>query len=150
MKLRVASGTLVLASLLSVAAHAGPSGDAMAQCLVSSTSASDRTLLIQWIFAALASHPDVRALSNVSPEKGDELNSKVADLFVTLMTQRCKAETADAIKSEGPAAMSQSFKLLGQVAMQGIAADPAVAGFLAGLQKHIDPKAIEQALAPKQ
>ena len=150
MKLAVVSALLAVVSLSGTAAHAGVSGDAMAQCLVRSTTDSDRTVLIQWIFAALASHPDVRALSNVSAAKGEELNTKVASLFMNLMTDKCKAETEEAIRNEGPAALGQSFNVLGQVAMQGIAADPAVKGFLAGLQKHVDPKAVEQALAPKK
>lgn len=151
MKIRVSTAALVLAAVFSSAsAQAGIFGDGLAKCLVRSTSDSDKTVLIQWIFVAMASHPDVRALSNVPPAKGEELNKQVAGLFMTLITQKCKAETEEALKNEGAAALGQSFSVLGQVAMQGMVSNPTVVEYLGGIEKHVDPKAIEQALGPKK
>jgi hypothetical protein len=149
MRIRAAAVLVVLASLGSPA-YAGPFGDEMAKCLVKTTSDADKTVLIQWIFAAMATHPDVSALSHVSNQKGDELNKKVADLFVTLVTQRCRSETEQAIKFEGVSALKTSFEVLGQVAMQGIMSDPAVSDYIGGLQKHVDTKAIEKVFTARK
>jgi hypothetical protein len=141
---------LVVLASFAAPAHAGPFGDEMAKCLVRTTSEADKTVLIQWIFAAMASHPDVSALSHVSAQKGEELHKDVANLFVTLVTQRCKAETEQAVKFEGPEALKKSFEVLGQVAMQGIMSDPAVATYIGGLQKHVDTKKIEKVFTAKR
>lgn len=151
MKTRISLAALALAALFSsTAAHAGVFGDSLAKCLVRSTTESDRTVLIQWLFVAMASHPDVHSLSNVPPAKAAELNEKAANLFVNLITQRCKSDTEEALKNEGPAALTQGFSVLGQVAMQGMVTNPTVVEYLSGLQKHVDPKVIEQALGPKK
>jgi hypothetical protein len=149
-KIRVAAGLLVLASFSGAPAYAGPFGDEMAKCLVRTTTEADRTLLIQWLFTAMATHPDVNAMSNVSTQKGEELSKKVAQLFVTLVADRCKSETAQAVKYEGSEALTTSFEVLGQVAMQGIMSDPAVSGYLGHLQQYVDKKAVEEVFAAKK
>ncbi len=69
---------------------------------------------------------------------------------MTLITQKCKAETEEALKNEGAAALGQSFSVLWQVAMQGMVSNPTVVEYLGGIEKHVDAKAIEQALGPKK
>ena len=116
---------LVLASL-SASIYAVPFSDEMSKCLVKSTSDADKSLLIQWVFAAMSAHPDVKALSNVSNEKGIEINKRTAGLLVSLLTERCKAETQQAVKYEGPGVLKTSFQVLGEVAMQGMMTNPDV------------------------
>lgn len=149
--MRIGAGAVVvlLALLSGSPAHAGPFGDEMAKCLVNSTSEADRTLLIQWIFAAMAKHPDVSSLSNVSAEKGEELNRKVGELLGNLLTERCKSETTQALKLEGPGTFATSFEVLGRVAMQGIMSDGAVAAYLSGIAKYVDDEAMTKALDVK-
>ncbi|MBI3547127.1 MAG: hypothetical protein HY081_11155 [Gammaproteobacteria bacterium] len=145
MKLKIAAFILVFAAYSLSAVAAGPFTDEMSKCLVKNTNETDRTLLIRWIFAAMASHPDVKVLSNVSSEKGDELNKDAANLMVALLTKRCKSETQQALKYEGKNTIEVSFQILGQVAMQGLMTNPDVAKYIAGLASHMDKKALENA-----
>ena len=142
MKLRILLALLLFA--LSSSASAGPFNDKLAICLVKSTTQDDKLTLIRWIFAAMASHPGVRDLSEVSAGAGDKLNEQVADLFVSLLTDRCGTETQEAIKYEGQGAIGTSFEVLGRVAMQELMADGKVSAFMGGIDAHIDPKVSEQ------
>ena len=119
-------------------AHAGPFTDKLAICLVKETNQSDKEMLIQWIFAAMASHPNVSQMSNVSTVKGDQLNQKAASLFTDLLTERCRSETKEALQYESKIALRSSFEVLGKVAMQGIMGHSQVNGYINGLQKYLD------------
>lgn len=139
---------LVLTSL-PASIYAGPFSDEMSKCLVKSTSDADKSLLIQWVFAAMSAHPDVKALSNVSNEKGIDLNKRTAGLLVSLLTERCKAETQQAVKYEGPGVLKTSFQVLGEVAMQGMMTNPDVVSYMGGLGKYVDTEALKKTLSPK-
>jgi hypothetical protein len=130
------------------AAVAGPFNDALAVCLVKSTSEQDRTVLMRWVFAAMAAHPQVSDLGRVSKEEGDRLNREVAALFWTLVSDRCATETRDAVKYEGTDAISSSFEVLGKVAMQGLMADTAVNAYMAQMATHLDEAKMKALFAP--
>ncbi len=142
MKLRIALALVLFA--LSSSAFAGPFNDKLAICLVKSTTQDDKLTLIRWIFAAMASHPGVSDLSEVSAADGDRLNEQVADLFVSLLTERCGAETREAVKYEGEGAIGTSFEVLGRVAMQELMSDGKVSAFMGGIDAHIDPAVLEE------
>lgn len=141
MKPRVLLALLLLA--LSSSAHAGPFNDKLAICLVKSTTQEDKLTLIRWIFAAMASHPGVKDLSEVSAKDGDQLNGQVADLFVSLLTDRCAVEAEEAVKYEGQGTIGTSFEVLGRVAMQELMSDGSVGAFMGGIDAHIDPEVLE-------
>lgn len=138
---------LMLLVLVPCFASAGPFTDDLSKCLVTKTSKDDKELLMTWMFAAVAAHPKVKALSNLSEEKAEELSKSVADLFVTLLTDRCKAEAQQAVAYEGTNTFGESGKVLGQVAMQGLMADPSVAEYISGLDKYIDAQAVQKAFS---
>jgi hypothetical protein len=131
-------------------AYAGPFTDEMSKCLVRSTSEADKTLLIKWIFAAMATHPDVKSLSAVTPEKGEQLNKETAKLVMRLLTQSCKSETRQAVDFEGDETLKASFGILGQVAMQGLMTNAEVSKYFSGFEKHLDAKELQHALGKKQ
>lgn len=134
---------------LAANAYAGPFTDDMSKCLVKNTTQEDKEALIKWIYAAMSNHPSVKSLSNVSVKQGEELNKRAAELMVELLTQRCKVETQQAIKFEGETAIRTSFQILGQVAMQDLMANQAVAKYISGIASHVDKNAIEEALGKK-
>ncbi|WP_237057585.1 hypothetical protein [Microbulbifer sediminum] len=138
---------LLLLAILSSQAFAGPFTDEMSKCLVRETSDSDKTLFIQWLYAAMSSHPDVKNLANISPAQASQMNEDAAGLVMDLLADRCKDETAQAIKYEGKNAFETSFAVLGQVAMQGLMANQDVQGYLSGLEKHFDGERLASALA---
>lgn len=124
-------------------ASAGIYSDEMAKCLVKSSTADDQTLLVQWIFSAMAAHPAVKPMTNVTAEQQTDFNRKVADLAQRLTIIDCHKETVDALKYEGTASFEQSFSILGQVAMRGMMSNPLVAADLGALSGFMDRKKIE-------
>jgi hypothetical protein len=133
--------TVIAVLLLAAAvppAHAGPFGDDLAKCLVRSTTSEDKTSLVQWMFAVMGLHPQVKQFTMVSPEKRNELNKHMADLMVALLVDRCGKESREAIKNEGMVTIQSSFSLLGQVAAQELFTNPDVAAGLEQFSKSID------------
>ncbi|MBU1213467.1 MAG: hypothetical protein KJ587_19695 [Alphaproteobacteria bacterium] len=129
-------------------AHAGIYSDDMSRCLVSNTSAKDKTDLVRWIFAISALHPDLSSVAAVTEPQRDDMNRKVAKLLERLLTESCRKQTQEALKYEGSAAMQQSFQVLGQVAMQELMSNAAVANGFSGFSKYVDKAKLEE-LAPK-
>lgn len=100
--------------------------DDLTECLLRSTSPADRTLLVQWIFALVALHPDVQSVALVSDSTRTVLNRGVARLMERLLTESCPAQARAAIKAQGPKAFESSFGVLGQVATQSLFTSPQV------------------------
>lgn len=132
-----------LGSSLPIAAQAGPYADDMGKCLVKQTGAAERTAIMKWLFAAMALHPEVSAMSTIQSAARDTINRDVGALFTRLLTESCRAESTLAMQYEGALAMQSAFGVLGQVAMQELMANPAVNAGLAELEKHVDQKRIE-------
>jgi hypothetical protein len=147
--------TLVFSVLLTAAigmtprsALAGPYADDMAKCLVKSTSPEDRSLLIRWMFSAMALHPDVASMAAVTKQQRDDIVKNTGALFQRLMLDSCKAETKDAIQNEGPQTIQYAFQILGQVAARGLFTDPHVAATMADLGKSVDQEKFKSLMSP--
>jgi hypothetical protein len=74
---------LILATILFFgAAHCATAGlysDEMAKCLIASTTQSDKTNLVRWLFATAALHPDVSSIAAATKEQRAEMNISAAD-----------------------------------------------------------------------
>lgn len=143
--------TLILCASLAVLlrpapAQAGPYGDDLSKCLVSSTTDTDKTLLVKWIFSAIALNKEVAPFVNLPHEVRSKLNEDTAGIYMRLLTDSCKVQTHDAFKYEGQAAISTAFQLLGQVASQGMFNDPAVAAGMTDLMKYFDEEKLNTVL----
>ena len=141
-KLAIA-GLLVL---FSTSVNAGIYSNNLSQCLVESSTAADKIDLVKWMFTAMSLHPAVESMSNVSPQQRDNSNRDVANLFVKLLTETCKDQASKAVKYEGQAALTNSFRILGQVAARELFSNPNVAAGIGGLEKHFDQDRLNQAL----
>jgi hypothetical protein len=126
---------LLLATGVSLA---GPFADDMAKCLVRSTTPADKTTLVQWIVVVMTLHPDVKQFSAVTQEQRDTLNRQVGELMISLLSDRCKTESREALKNEGFGTIESSFGVLGQVAAQALFTHADVANGLAEFGKAID------------
>jgi len=146
MKLKLSIITLLFFAYS--ASYAGPFTDKLSVCLIEKTTSSDKNKLIRWVFGAMSSHPIVENLSNITPEVGKELNKHTANLFMELLTNRCKNEAEKAIRYENNLAIQTSFSILGKVAMQGIMSDKNVIQFMGGLDTYLDKEKLKS-LAPK-
>ena len=105
---------------------AGPFGDEMAKCLVTSTSNRDRTKLVKWIFRVYGEHPEVSYMVNLSDREKKVIDKDIADIFTRLLSEDCVDETKKALDYEGDNVMFTAFQTLGQVAAQGFNVNPIV------------------------
>lgn len=119
-------------------ANAGPAVDQLSDCLVKSTTAADKTTVLQWTFTALAAHPDLKSFSNVTPEQKTQLDQKLAQVLQRVIVEQCSTQTKAVIQAEGIQAVGQAFQQLGQSAGQDIVKDPAVRQQLQGTLRYID------------
>jgi hypothetical protein len=122
---------------------AGVYSDDMAKCLVKSMTPADQTAIMQWLFSAMALHPDMSGLTKITPEQHASYDRNAAELLERMMTVDCRKETVAAIKYEGNIAIEASFSTLGQVAMRGLMSNPAVAQGIGNLQKYGDKSKME-------
>ncbi len=132
--------------VLACNANAGVYSDDMSKCLVKSTSADDQVVFSQWLFSALALHPSVKGMSNITDEQRNTLNAKAGALFVRLMTKDCRTETLAALKYEGGSAIEQSFMVFGQAAARTLMTDPAVEKGTEGLTTSVDTAEMSELL----
>jgi hypothetical protein len=131
--------TTVLTSLTVFSpAYAGPYTDDLSKCLVRSASPSDQKDLVRWIFAAIALHPDIRSMANITTEERAAINKSTGTLMVRLLATDCRTESVAAIKYEGDISIQTSFSLLGQIAAKGIFSAPEVAAGMSDLTANVD------------
>jgi NADPH:quinone reductase-like Zn-dependent oxidoreductase len=126
-----------------VPAAAGPFADDMGRCLVTSTTAAEKSALVKWIFAIIALHPEVADLAAVGAAERAKLNQRLGDLVVDLLTKRCAAQSRLALKNEGMGVIETSFSVLGQSAAQELFTHPAVGAGLADFGKSLDAAKLE-------
>ncbi len=144
MKMNFVVASLVGLMAFSIPAHAGLYTDDLSRCLVEKTNKDDRAALVRWMFAAAAAHPAVAPIAKVSAEQQDGANKVVAELFTRLLTGLCKDKAKSAIAYEGAVAIQMSFQVLGQVAGSELFQSPEVAKVMAGLERHIDKKKLDE------
>ncbi|MFO1408279.1 MAG: hypothetical protein U1F08_12235 [Steroidobacteraceae bacterium] len=149
MKAITGIGVAVLLATAATGARAGVYADDLGKCLVSSTTEADRALMARWIFASMSLNKEIARYVNMSAEVREGLNRDTAALYMRLMTESCRTQTRDAAKYEGAAAISAGFGLLGQIAAQGLFADPAVTAGVAQLDKYYDPEKLKAAMEAK-
>ena len=149
-KLVAASTVFSLIVLLTCTVFAGPYSNELAKCLVRSTTEQDKNDLMKWMFAAFASHPEVKSMASISETQREELNEKTANLMMRLLTESCRSETEQALKYEGQATIEASFQVLGSVAARGLMSHPDVINYMAGLDKYIDAEKLKSVGASGQ
>ncbi|MBS0365991.1 MAG: hypothetical protein JSR67_09235 [Proteobacteria bacterium] len=132
-------------------AGAGPFADDMARCLVNSTSAADRTVLVKWIFGVITLHPDLAAMSNVTPRQRDDISSAAGTLFQKLLLDSCRSQTQQALQNEGLQTIQYAFQVLGQAATRGLFTDPQVMQGAKDLGKYVSEEKLKALInAPAQ
>jgi hypothetical protein len=142
----IAAAVCLLGVVQGAPALAATPTEELGQCLVSSTNTADRNLLVKWMFASASAHPEVKAISNVTPAQIDDANKALGGLFMRLLTESCKEQAKRAVEAEGPVAFQKGFEALGQVAGRELFTDPRVVANMAGMQKFVDPQKLQSAL----
>lgn len=134
-----------LAIGMSGAAMAGPYSDDLGKCMVSSTTSADKGTLVKWVFATTALHPEVGTISSITDDQRAELTKSTAELFMSLLTERCKTQAQEAMKYEGTETIQTSFGVLGRAAMRELFSSPEVMKGLGALAQHFDKDRFEKA-----
>lgn len=119
-------------------ATAGPTVDQLSECLVKSTTATDKTAVLQWTFVALSSHPDLKAYSNVTESQKTQLDQKLATVLQRILVEQCATQTKAVIKAEGIQAVGDSFQELGRISGEEILKNPEVKAQLKGVVRYLD------------
>lgn len=121
----------------------GPTTDRLSVCLVENASTADKVSLVRWIFLALAAHPDVNDLSDVSASKEVVGDVEAAKIIQRLITRDCMEEVNTALIIDGDVAIEASFTILGQVAAGSLMENPQVVQRSEGFIQYLDPKSFD-------
>lgn len=130
-------GFLLVCSV-ATSAQAGQSVDALSDCLVKATTATDKTTVLQWTFSALSAHPDLKAMSNVTEEQRSQLDQKFAQVLQRVIVEECATQAKTVIQNEGLQAVGDSFQALGRSTGEEIIKNPAVKQQLNGILRYVD------------
>ncbi len=146
MRIPVALGVVISSLFVFFAptpAGASVYGDDLAKCLVEKTSDGDKIVLAQWIYTVMSVHPSAASLAKVSDSDRTAVAKRAGAVFETLLADSCRAETAKAVKYEGPEVLKGSFTVLGQIAMTTLLANPSVSAESQNFVKFVDEAKIK-------
>ncbi len=133
-------GLFIGATLLGASqiALAGPTVDQLSNCLMKSTTATDKTVVLQWTFVALGNHPDLKAFSNVTSTQKEALDKNLATVLQRILVEQCSAQTKAVIQTEGLQAVGDSLQELGSITGEEILKTPEIKQQLNGVLKYVD------------
>lgn len=130
---------LILITTCSITpAMADPASDSLGVCLVDSITGKERKQIAQWLFFAMAAHPEIKEFSKVPEESRNSSNEFLAKLVTRLLTENCPSQTKLAVKENGAAAIRGAFELVGRVAMQELMTDKDVTNSVGAYEKYLD------------
>jgi len=147
-RLRSNLRALLVAGLLSLSplTIAGEYTDRLSDCLLTATTEEDKLSLVKWMFTAMALHPAVEEIADVSLSAREQANREMAELIIKLLSRACYSETRLSLRNEGSLALQTSFAALGQIAATNLFSDPNVAAGLASLETYISAEDLENRL----
>jgi hypothetical protein len=120
--------------------------EALTQCLMKSTSADDKRVLVKWVFAVIAQHPDISSMTQIDAAQRSAIDRDAAKVFEQLLADQCAGPLRTAMKQSGTDAIGKSFQALGTSAATDMLQNPQVVASGAGLMKHLDMQRLLLAL----
>lgn len=134
-----AHGALLTAGILAAApSGAGPYSDDLTKCMVRTSTPADRAQFIRFLFSAIAQHPDVSSMANISPKQMESTLKSTSELIQRLLLQSCRAEAQQAIHYEGTEAIFLGFQSYGQAMAAELFGNPIVAAKMKDFNKYLD------------
>ena len=133
----------------SAQAPAAPYPDTLEACVVAAAGAEDRRVLAQWMFSALALHPDLAGMANVSDAQREAASMRMGAMLVRLLTVDCAEQASRALRA-GSAEMAfhRAFVRVGELAGEGLFNHPGVAAAGDQVVEHVDIQRIAELLKP--
>jgi hypothetical protein len=120
--------------------------EALTQCLMKSTSPDDKRVLVKWVFAVIAQHPDISSMTQIDAAQRSTIDREAAKVFEQLLADQCAGPLRTAMKQSGTDAIGKSFQTLGASAATDMLQNPQVVMNGASLMKHLDMQRILMAL----
>ena len=144
MRIRTAlCAAAVFVAMAPAPAAAGVYTDELSKCLVASATSDDKTNMMRWLFASVTLHPEVQSMATLTPVQREELNVKATRIVTRLLTADCRRQMVAALKNEGPSSVEKAFETLGEVAMEGLMAHPAVEAGMEAFARNLDRAQLE-------
>jgi hypothetical protein len=126
--------------------QAGPATDAFAGCIVDNTTGRDRKDLVQWVFAVLAAHPEIKSFAALSEADREQMDRGAASLFERLVTVNCRDQAKAALQADGAVSFRMAFERFGVIASTELMTDQSVQGAMQRFIRLVDQKKLEAAL----
>ena len=123
---KITSYLFIILFSCNINSFAGPFTDDFAKCLVTKTTAQEKTDLVKWIYVTISFHPQLSQMSNLTAEDVEMANIRVADYMTNVFAYKCNDELNQAIKYEGEESVFYAFELLGELAMGELMQDQGV------------------------
>jgi hypothetical protein len=152
-RIRAAAALLALGLLAAGPSGAGPYSDDLAKCMVRSSTPADRAEFVKFLFGAMAQHPDVASMANISPQQMQATLKAAGELIQRLLLQSCRSEAQQAIHYEGMQSIFFGFQYYGQAMAAELMGNPIVAATLKDMNNYLDADkfkafAVEAAASP--
>jgi hypothetical protein len=137
------------ALLAGTGASAQAPADGLEACVVAAAGADDRRVLAQWMFSALALHPDLAGMARVSDAQRDAASREMGKLLERFLTVDCVEQAGQALRAgSAEMAFQRAFLRVGQLAGESLFADPGVAAAGDNVVDHVDIHRIAELLKP--
>ncbi|WP_202842796.1 hypothetical protein [Luteimonas saliphila] len=146
-RVKMLAAVSVLLPWGAVAAQEGPAE--LEACVVASADADDKRTLVQWMFSAIALHPDLEGMAQVSQVQRDAANKAMGALMERLLTVDCATQAKQAFREgSGDVAFQRAFGRVGEMAGEGLFVDPRVSAEAAALIRHVDMNRMVELFLP--
>lgn len=122
---------------------------ALGPCMVDSMTGKERKEMAQWIFFAIAAHPEIKEYSKISEAVKNKADEHMANLVTRLLTEDCITQAKTAYKQEGQAAIVGAFELVGKVAMQELMMSKDVSNSIGAYAKYLDQEKLKKISSEK-
>ena len=118
-------------------------------CIVRSATDDDRRALARWMFAALAKHPDLQDMGQVTQAQREAANKGMGAMMERLLTVECLVQAKASVQSgNADTAFQQAFGMLGQLAGESLFQDPNVSAEAAAIVRYVDMNKIVELFLP--
>lgn len=120
--------------------------EALTKCILEASTEEDRRALVNWIFMMMSKYPDLSGLVRIDAAQGKAISTSAGNVFTRLMADDCGSELRLALERSGTDAIGESFKVLGESAVETLLKDPAVAAESAAIAEYIDMERLGKAM----
>ena len=98
----------------------GPYQDNLSKCIIEKTTKEEKSLLMKWMFVIISEHPSIPENYKISNKDKVLSDIDMANIVMNIFQIYCTTEAKQAYEYEGENSITESFKLLGEVAMRNL------------------------------